>query len=124
MESEKISVIKLNNILLVTVPSDPEDDTVTVLQEKILEAMERHQTRGLILDISTVETMDSFFSRVIAETAQMVKLMGGKTIIAGMRPSVAITTTQLGLTMKNAMTALNMDQALEALNKMHSGIRR
>ena len=73
----------------------------------------------MILDISAVETLDSFFARTIAETAQMVALMGGRTVIAGMRPSVAITTTQLGLTLGGAMTALDVDRALDMLNHTH-----
>lgn len=116
MAAENVSVIKLGNLLLVTVPSDPDDETIIVLQNKVLEAMEKYQVKGLILDISTVETMDSFFARTVAETAQMVGMMGGKTVIAGMNVSVAITTIQLGLTLGNAMTALDVDKAFELLS--------
>ncbi|HWQ20958.1 MAG TPA: STAS domain-containing protein, partial [Methanotrichaceae archaeon] len=69
-------------------------------------------------DISLVDTVDSFFARTIAETAQMVALLGGLTVIAGMRPSVAITVTQLGLTLGDARTALNVDRALDVLTDM------
>ena len=116
VSQESISVIKMGNILLVTVPPDPDDPTVTALQERILVSMQRYQSKGLILDISTVDTMDSFFARVVAETVQMVGLMGGRTVIAGMRPAVAITTTQLGLTLGNAITALDVDRALRRLH--------
>ena len=75
----------------------------------------KRQAKGLILDISTVETLDSFFARTVAETAQMVALMGGRTIIAGIRPSVAITATQLGFTLNNTLTALDVDRALDML---------
>lgn len=119
---ENISVIKLGRNLMVSVPSDPDDETVTVLQEKILNEMGKYQAKGLVLDISTVETMDSFFARVIAETALMVKLMGGRTVIAGMRPSVAITTTQLGLDMADTLTALDVGRALIILEKGRSRV--
>lgn len=115
MPSDNITVIKVRNILMVTMPTDPDDVTVSTMQEQVLQAMEKYEARGLILDISLVDTLDSFFARTIAETAQMVALLGGSTVIAGMRPSVAITVTQLGLTLGNTMTALNVDRALDIL---------
>ena len=116
MINDSISVIRLRDVLLVTMPPDPDDNSVTNLQEKIMSAMERYQVKGLVLDISSVQTLDSFFARVVVETAQMVVLMGGKTVIAGMQPNVAITTTQLGLTLGGVLTALNVDLALEMVN--------
>jgi rsbT antagonist protein RsbS len=113
MANEHISVIKVRNILMVTMPSDPDDSTISALQERVLSAMERHEARAVVLDISPVETLDSFFARTVTETAQMVTLMGGRTIIAGMRPAVAITATQIGLTLKNIETALDVDRALD-----------
>lgn len=115
MAIANISVIKVRDILLVTVPPDPDDDTVTHLQEKILEAMETHEAKGLVLDISTVETIDSFFARTVTETAKMVGLMGGLTVLAGMRASVAVTTTQLGLALGKTLTALDVDRAMNLL---------
>ena len=116
MADDNIAVIKVRDVLMVTMPADPEDATVSALQVKVLAAMQQTEAAGVILDISAVETLDSFFARTIAETAQMVALMGGRTVIAGMRPSVAITTTQLGLTLGGAMTALDVDRALDMLN--------
>jgi rsbT antagonist protein RsbS len=115
MAIENISVLKLRDILLITVPPDPDDRTISALQDQVLEAMERYESRGLVLDISTVQTLDSFFARTIAETVQMVALMGGRTVLAGMRASVAVTATQLGLTMGKALTALDVDRALDLL---------
>ncbi len=115
MSNENITVIKVRNVLMVTMPADPDDVTVSTMQEQVLHAMEKYEARGLILDISLVDTLDSFFARTIAETAQMVALLGGNTVIAGMRPSVAITVTQLGLTLGSTMTALNVDRALDIL---------
>lgn len=117
MPSESISVIRLRNVLLVTVPADPDDETVSALQERILVAMENSRTTGLVLDISTVQTLDSFFARTVTETVQMVQLMGGQTVLAGMRASVAVTATQLGLTLGRAVTALSVDRALDMLSE-------
>ena len=113
MSSDNISVIKVRDVLMVTMPSDPDDSTISALQTKVLEAMERHNTKGVVMDISPVETLDSFFARTVTETAQMVTLMGGRTVIAGMRPAVAVTATQIGLTLRNIETALNVDRALD-----------
>lgn len=116
MIADSISVIKVRNLLLVTVPADPNDETVSALQDQVLHAMARHEAKGLVLDISTVQTLDSFFARTVAETVQMVGLMGGRTVLAGMRASVAVTATQLGVTLGNALTALDVDRALDLLN--------
>jgi rsbT antagonist protein RsbS len=115
MADEGISVVKVRNVLMVTMPADPDDASVSALQMKVLEMMEQYAATGLVLDISAVETLDSFFARTVAETAQMAALMGGRTVIAGMRPSVAITATQLGLTLGSTMTALDVDRALDTL---------
>lgn len=115
MADEGISVVKVRNVLMVTMPADPDDASVSALQMRVLQMMERYEATGLVLDISAVETLDSFFARTVAETAQMAALMGGRTVIAGMRPSVAITATQLGLTLGGTMTALDVDRALDTL---------
>ncbi len=111
--NDSISVIKVRGLLMVTMPADPDDSTVSALQEKVLAAMERHEAKGVVLDISSVDTFDSFFARTVSETAQMVTLMGGRTIVVGMRPAVAVTATQIGLTLGNIETALSVDRALQ-----------
>jgi rsbT antagonist protein RsbS len=116
MADEGISVVKVRDVLMVTMPTDPDDASVSALQMKVLQMMEEYEAAGLVLDISAVETLDSFFARTVAETAQMAALMGARTVIAGMRPSVAITATQLGLTLGSTMTALDVDRALDTLS--------
>ena len=123
MASDNISVIKLHDLLLVTVPPDPDDETISALQERVLQAMALYEAKGLVLDISTVQTLDSFFARTVAETVQMVALMGGRTVLAGMCANVAVTATQLGLTVGNALTALDVDRALDLLNAKPHGAR-
>ena len=120
MAAQKVSVVKVRNVLMLTVPPEPDDETISQLQEQVLRAMDRYQAKGLVLDISAVDTLDSFFARTIAETAGMVGLMGGLTVITGMRPSVAITAVQFGLTLGNVMTALNSDRALDILENRNS----
>ena len=119
MDDLGIAVLKIRDILLVTISAEPDDRTISSLQKKILEIMEQVQAKGLIIDISTVEILDSFFARTLLETAQMISLMGGLTVIAGMRPEVAITATQLGLTMESVICALDVDRAVEVLERKH-----
>jgi rsbT antagonist protein RsbS len=117
MTAENISVIKVRNMLMVTVPPEPDDETITTLQDEVLSAMQKHDVIGLVLDISTVETLDSFFARTVVETSQMVDLMGGRTVVAGMRPAVAITAPQLGLTFGKIRTSLDVERALDILSE-------
>jgi rsbT antagonist protein RsbS len=116
MSDTAIAVMRVRNVLMVTVPQDAGDETIAALQERVLQSMDREKTKGLVVDISTVETLDSYFARTVVETARMVSLMGGRTVVAGMRPSVAITATQLGLKLGDAATALNVDSALTMLD--------
>jgi rsbT antagonist protein RsbS len=116
--SEGITVLKVRDVLLVSMPADPGDATVSALQSHTLEAMEQHDVKGLILDLSKVEILDSYFARTVAETAQMVTLMGGETFIAGMRPSVAITATELGVTLGATRTVLSLDRALDLASNL------
>jgi rsbT antagonist protein RsbS len=118
MMGSSISVMRLGDVLMVTVPADPDDDTVSDLQVQVLKAMEHSSAQGLILDISTVETVDSFFARTITETVQMVALMGGVTVLSGMRSTVAVTTTQLGLRLGDTPTALDVDRAMVLLREV------
>lgn len=121
--SSAISVIVVRKTLMVTVPADPDDATVSALQEEVLRAMERLGAKGTILDISKVETFDSFFARTVAETASMVSLMGGRTVVVGMRPSVAVTATQIGISLGGIETALSVERALDLLDKPSPALR-
>jgi rsbT antagonist protein RsbS len=117
MTEETLSIIRVRDLLVVTMPADPDDATISALQQKVLLAMERSPTKGVVLDVSAVESLDSFFARTITETTRMVGLMGGNTVLTGIRPSVAITITQLGLTLGRMRTALTVDRALDSLQK-------
>lgn len=115
---QQLSVIRFQDVLLATVPPRPIDGTIVELQERILTAIDDHgsnEVSGVILDIASVNVMDSFFARTVAETVQMIALMGARPVLVGMRPSVAITTTELGFSLGNVDTALNTDAALEVI---------
>lgn len=121
MTGESITIVKVRDVLLVTLPAEPDDATMSALQEELLQAMERYEAKGLVLDISAVDTFDSFFARTLTESARMLALMGGRTIIAGMRPNVAITAAQLGLRLDRLTTALDTDRAFDMLGSPRQG---
>jgi rsbT antagonist protein RsbS len=121
MAAQSVSIVKVRDLLLVTVPAEPDDETVGALQVSVLEAVEKHEPRGLIMDISTVQTLDSFFARVITETVRMVEVMGGRTVITGMSAEVAVTATQLGLSFGGTPTALDVDRALDMFDLAGAG---
>jgi rsbT antagonist protein RsbS len=123
-DRNSISIIIVRKTLMVTVPSDPDDATVSALQDEVLAAMQRVDAKGVVLDISSVETLDSFFARTVAETASMVSLMGGRTLVVGMRPSVAVTATQIGITLGGIETALSVERALDLLDRPVAGRSR
>lgn len=106
---------------MVPVSDNMDDDSVSALQEKVLNMVTEYEPAAVILDIATVELIDSYFARMLTETVQMISLMGTRTVLAGMRPPVAITTTDLGLEIKGASSALNVDKALEMLSNDRHG---
>ena len=108
-----ISVIRVRDVLLVTMPVDPDEPTVAALQEKVLSAMEHHEAQAVVLDISTLGTLDEFLARTVSEMARMVSLIDGRLIVAGMQPSVAATATENGLMLGKIETALSVDRALD-----------
>ena len=118
-EHHQISVIKVRNLLIATVPPDPDDSTLLQLQETALDAMIRYQSKGVILDLSLVDTMDSFFAKSITDFTSMVKLAGGRIIIAGLNPSVAITVMQLGLFkyLDKITSTLSVDLAINKMDE-------
>lgn len=118
MDGENVPVLLLRNVLIVSVPGDMGDSVIATLQEQILETLQRAGAKGVIIDLSTVDIMDSYFARMVIETAQMINLMGGRTIIAGMLPSVAITATQLGLMFDNLETCMDIDEAFTRMENL------
>jgi rsbT antagonist protein RsbS len=115
MSAGNAHVVRIYDVLLGTFPDDPTDPVVDELQEAILTEMETAPPEGVILDVSSVQLMDSFFARHISETAQMIDLMGGTTVIAGIRPEVAVTAAELGYQLDAVETARSTDHALEML---------
>ncbi|MFB7734311.1 STAS domain-containing protein [Streptomyces sp. NPDC056112] len=115
-----VPVLRLGDVLLVTLQGDLHDSTAEQLQQDIGEAIANNAATGVVIDISGVEIVDSFLGRVLAEIAANAKLLAAQTVVAGMRPAVAITMVELGLTLPGLRTALTAEDALRLVTG-HTG---
>ncbi|MFJ9738236.1 STAS domain-containing protein [Streptomyces sp. NPDC101166] len=119
-----VPVLRLGDILLVTLQGDLHDSTAEQLQHDIVEAIAHSRVAGVVIDISGVEIVDSFLGRVLAEIAANARLLAAQTVVAGMRPAVAITLVELGLTLPGLRTALSTEAALALLGSTGSPAAR
>ncbi|MFE9174271.1 STAS domain-containing protein [Streptomyces kebangsaanensis] len=110
-----VPVLRLGDVLLVTLQGDLYDSTAEQLLQDIGEAIAGDRATGVVINISGVEIVDSFLGRVLAEIAAKARLLAAQTVVAGMRPAVAITMVELGLTLPGLRTALTTEDALRLL---------
>ncbi|MER5717945.1 STAS domain-containing protein [Streptomyces sp. NPDC002132] len=119
-----VPVLRLGDVLLVTLQGDLHDSTAEQLQHDIVEAIAHSRVTGVVIDISGVEIVDSFLGRVLAEIGANARLLAAQTVVAGMRPAVAITLVELGLTLPGLRTALSTEAALALLGSTGSPAAR
>ncbi|MFD8235572.1 STAS domain-containing protein [Streptomyces sp. NPDC059696] len=119
-----VPVLRLGDVLLVTLQGDLHDSTAQQLQQDLSETISRTGVHGVLIDISGVEIVDSFLGRVLAEIAAQSKLLAARTVVAGMRPAVAITLVELGLTLPGLSTALSTEAGVELLTRPVPAARR
>lgn len=124
MGTAHVPVLRLGDVLLITLQGDLHDGTAEQLQQDIAEQIVRSRVTGVVIDISGVEIVDSFLGRVLAEIAASSRLLAAQTVVAGMRPAVAITLVELGLSLPGLRTALSTEAALELLAMTPGGPRR
>ncbi|GAC1403661.1 MAG: STAS domain-containing protein [Candidatus Velthaea sp.] len=113
--TERVPIVKVGDVLLVSIQVDLSDDTTLALQEDLSNRIVETSAHGVIIDISALEIVDSFIGRMLATIASMSHVLDAVTIVVGMRPAVAITLTELGLTLGGVRTALNADKAFDML---------
>jgi len=113
MPAGPIPILKIGSTLLATIQIDLHDTVVDSFQNDVLLEIEKTSARGLIVDISALETVDSYVARMLANTAKMAKLMGTQTVIVGMRPAVAATLVRMGYFMDGIHTALSLEEGLQ-----------
>jgi rsbT antagonist protein RsbS len=115
--SERVPIIKIGEVLLVSIQVDLSDETALALQDDLSKRIVDTAARGVIIDISALEIVDSFIGRMLATIASMSRVLDAQTVVVGMRPAVAITLTELGLSLGGVRTALNAEKAFALLRQ-------
>jgi rsbT antagonist protein RsbS len=121
--SERVPIVKIGEILLVSIQVDLSDDTTLALQEDLSNRIVETAAHGVIIDISALEIVDTFVGRMLSTIASMSRVLDAETVVVGMRPAVAITLTELGLSLRGVRTALNAEKAFDILRASMSGAR-
>jgi rsbT antagonist protein RsbS len=112
---ERIPILKMGDYLLVTIQVDMHDRLAMTLQDDLTEGIARTRARGVLIDISSLEIVDSFIGRMLGNIAAMSRVLDAETVVVGMRPAVAITLVELGLSLPGVRTALNVEQGMSLL---------
>src|SRR6188472_1991201 len=114
---ERIPILKMGDLLLVSIQVDMHDQLALTLQDDLTDRIAKTGARGVLIDISAVEVVDSFIGRMIANIAGMARILDARTVLVGMQPAVAITLVELGLSLEGVQTALDVDRGMRALRK-------
>ncbi|NMG06019.1 STAS domain-containing protein [Brasilonema sp. UFV-L1] len=112
---ERIPILKMGEFLLVTIQVDMHDQLAKVLQDDLTNRITETQARGVLIDISSLEIVDSFIGRILGNIAKMSQVLDAQTVVVGMQPAVAITLVELGLSLTGIRTALNLEKGMALL---------
>jgi rsbT antagonist protein RsbS len=113
----------MGELLLVTIQVDMHDRLAMALQEDLTTRIGETAARGVLIDISSLEIVDSFIGRMLGNIAAMSRVLDAQTVVVGMQPAVAITLVELGMSLPGVRTALNVDAGMELLKKSINGHR-
>jgi rsbT antagonist protein RsbS len=122
---DRIPILRMGRFLLVTIQIEMDDQIALGLQEDLTAQIEKTGARGVLIDISAVEMVDSFIGRMIGNISAMSLILDAQTVVVGMRPAVAITLVELGLTLPGVKTALTVERGMALLNTLdeHSALK-
>jgi len=121
---EKIPILRMGEFLLVTIQVDMHDRLAMALQDDLTSRICETGARGVLIDISSLEIVDSFIGRMLGNIAAMSRVLDAETVVVGMRPAVAITLVELGMSLTGVKTALNVDAGMEMLQTSLNGYER
>jgi rsbT antagonist protein RsbS len=114
---DRIPILKMGEFLLVTIQVDMHDRMAMALQDDLTERIVQTHARGVLIDISSLEMVDSFIGRMLGNIASMSRILDAETVVVGMQPSVAITLVELGLSLPGVRTALNVEKGMHLLRQ-------
>jgi len=114
---ERIPILQMGEFLLVTIQVDMHDRLAMTLQDDLTNRIIQSSARGVLIDISALEIVDSFIGRILGNIAKMSQILDAKTVVVGMQPAVAITLVELGLSLTGVRTALNVEKGMVLLRK-------
>jgi len=114
---QQIPIVRLHNNLLVSIQVELTDQLVSELKDDLTDAIQSEDVRGLVIELSGVDILDSYIARSLRDVSHVAKLMGVQTIIAGLDPSMAVTLIEMGLELTGVSVALNLESALEMLQE-------
>jgi len=112
---ERIPILRMGDLLLVTIQVDMHDRLALTLQDDLTQAICTHAARGVLIDISSLEMVDSFIGRMLANISSMARILDAVTVVVGMQPAVAITLVELGMSLDGVRTALNVEKGMALL---------
>jgi rsbT antagonist protein RsbS len=117
MMNTRIPILKLKDTLIVSIQWEIDDHTAIQFQEDLLKKMHETAARGVVIDLTPIDFIDSFIAKVLGDVINMSGLMGAKVVITGIQPPVAITLIELGIRLENVITALDLENGLERLHR-------
>jgi rsbT antagonist protein RsbS len=121
---DRIPILKLGDALLVTIQVDMHDRLATALEEDLTNKIVKHSAHGVLIDISALEIVDSFIGRMLDNIAAVSRMLDAETVVVGMRPAVAITLVELGLSLAGVKTALNVERGMAFIQRRHHVLER
>ncbi|HEU5413097.1 MAG TPA: STAS domain-containing protein [Candidatus Angelobacter sp.] len=120
---ERIPILRMGSFLLVTIQVDMHDRLALQLQDDLTQRIAEWGSTGVLIDISTLEIVDSFIGRMLANIAAMARVLDAETVVVGMQPAVAITLVELGMSLSGVRTALNVESGMELLYELRGNFR-
>ena len=121
---DRIPILRMGGYLLITIQVDMHDRLAMTLQDDLTERISQTGAKGVLIDISSLEMVDSFIGRMLGNIAAMSRVMDAETVVVGMQPAVAITLVELGLSLHGVRTALNVEKGMELLRTTISAYDR
>ena len=114
---DRIPILKMGDFLLVTIQVDMHDQLASALQDVLTSKIAKVNAKGVLIDISSLDIVDSFIGRMLANTSAMARVLDAQTVVVGMQPAVAITLVELGLNLSGVHTALDVEKGMEMLRR-------